>query len=66
MYLPQSIFEMDFNAKFANQSAFTVLLVKRLIVKGESQIALNTNYHLTNVPVSDSISGKGRGARLSE
>ena len=60
IYLPQSQFNVSVTSaagsSTAQESAFTVIIVKKLLISGKSNLVLNTDYAATDVPLPQSIS----------
>ncbi len=55
IYTPNANFIVDPSASVAQDSAYTAIVAKRLIVQGGPTLVLNTNYSETSVPVPDGI-----------
>ncbi len=62
IYLPQGEFKVAVASsgtglgKIAGESAYTVIIAKKLTLSGISNLVLNTDYAASNVPLPDSIS----------
>jgi uncharacterized membrane protein len=54
--------ELSSNA-VADQSAYTVIIVRRVQLKQAPNLVLNANYHQTDVPLPEGLKGQG-GVRL--
>ena len=50
----------------ADESAYTALVVKKLILSGSSSLVLNTNYSLTDIPVPAGVGPVGGATFLRE
>lgn len=55
IYLPKGNLLVDPTAAVGEKSAYTAIIVKRLIVDNGPSLVLNTNYGATKVPVPDGI-----------
>ncbi|MEY4517383.1 MAG: hypothetical protein RL180_1729, partial [Pseudomonadota bacterium] len=55
IYIPNANFVVEPSALVAQDSAYTAIVAKRLIVQGGPTLVLNTNYSDTSVPVPDGI-----------
>ena len=59
VYLPKSELSIKINGKgsgdVAQESAFTVVVAKKITLAGKSNLVLNTNFNATDVPVPESI-----------
>lgn len=59
IYLPRGELAVSSNAKVADQSAWTAIIVKKLTVSSRSDLVLNTGYGQTDIPVPSGVSGTG-------
>ena len=57
IYLPKGILRIDSENPIAGDSAFTVVIAKRLQFIGNSRLVLNSDYSATDVPVPTGIAG---------
>ncbi|HEV7694301.1 MAG TPA: pilus assembly protein TadG-related protein [Hyphomonadaceae bacterium] len=65
IYLPRGSFLIDATQDVADESEFTVLVVRELELKDGPRLVLNTNYASSAVPVPEGVGNKGeKGARL--
>jgi hypothetical protein len=64
VYLPQGNLIVDANNKVADASAYTAVVVKRLILSKGPNLVLNTDYGSTLVPVPDGVGPQGATVRL--
>jgi Flp pilus assembly protein TadG len=55
IYLPNDIFQIAANSVVADQSAYTAIIAKRILLNQAPNLVLNANYAATNVPVPDGI-----------
>lgn len=63
IYLPNGNFIVDTNNKIAEDSAYTAIVARRLLLRKKPNLVLNTDYDNTTVPVPDGVgpqSGKPR------
>ncbi|QGM47882.1 pilus assembly protein [Methylocystis heyeri] len=51
IYTPKGTLVIDTNNYVAQQSAFTIIVANKMQLYGGPNLVLNSNYHLTNVPV---------------
>jgi len=51
IYTPKGAIVIDANSAIAQQSAFTIIVADKMQLFGGPNLVLNSNYHLTNVPV---------------
>lgn len=63
-YFPRSNLQVDADEPVGDESAWTAIVVNRLIVMEGPHLVLNTNYNESNVPVPDGIRGAGQPAKL--
>src|SRR5690606_27885348 len=67
IYLPRGAFLIDAEQDVADESEFTVLVVRQLEMKGAPRLVLNTGYGLTDVPVPEGVGNRGdKRVRLVE
>jgi Flp pilus assembly protein TadG len=66
IYLPQAELHIEAQDSVADQSAYTAIVVNRLVMSDAPNLVLNTNYDETAVPVPDGIRGAGQPIRLIE
>ena len=57
IYLPRSLLELSANAIIAGDSAYTALVVGKLLVRGGPNVVLNSDYEATDVPVPPGLIG---------
>ena len=57
IYLPKGILRIDSENPVAGDSAFTVVIAKRMQFIGNSRLILNSDYSATDVPVPSGIAG---------
>lgn len=55
IYLPNGNFIVDTNNKIAEDSAYTAIVARRLILRKKPNLVLNTDYSNTSVPVPDGV-----------
>lgn len=55
IYLPNDIFQIATNTVVADQSAYTAIIAKRIVLNQAPNLVLNANYGATNVPVPDGV-----------
>jgi Putative Flp pilus-assembly TadE/G-like len=55
IYLPNDVFQVATNTVVADQSAYTVVIAKRIQLNQAPTLVLNANYGATNVPVPDGV-----------
>ncbi len=60
IYLPNGRFIVNAPGKVADQSAFTVVVAKTVLIGDSSQMYLNSNYVATNVPVPAGLGPSGK------
>jgi hypothetical protein len=65
IYLPRGQIHVDANQPVADKSAYTSIVARMVTLYGGPHLVLNTNYHLTSVPVPKGIKGAGQPVRLS-
>ena len=66
IYLPRGELAVSSNAKVADQSAWTAIIVKKLTVSAKSDLVLNTGYGQTDIPVPSGVSGTGSSIVLEK
>ena len=57
IYLPKSVLELSSQAIIASDSAYTALVVDKLMVREGPNVVLNSDYEATNVPVPPGLIG---------
>jgi hypothetical protein len=57
IYLPKSTLQIDAEASVAGASAYTALVVNKLLVREGPVVTLNSDYDATNVPVPPGLIG---------
>ena len=55
IYLPNDIFQIAANTPVADQSAYTAIIARRIILNQSPNLVVNANYGATDVPVPDGI-----------
>lgn len=55
IYLPRGVFEISAPAKVSDQSAYTIIVAGRIEITGGPEMALNTNYAASAVPVPNGV-----------
>ena len=55
IYLPRGVLAIGSNARVADQSAYTVVIVDSVVLTGGPNMILNANYGSTNVPVPEGV-----------
>jgi len=55
VYLPKSKLTIDADTPVSDQSEFTILVAQKIELNSSLQLFLNTDYHLTTVPVPDGV-----------
>lgn len=58
-YLPRGNLIIDTQKPVADASAYTALVVRRLEMKGAPTLVINSNYHLTDIPVPSGVGPVG-------
>ena len=66
IYLPRGSFLIDANQDIAEESEFTVLVVRMLELKAGPKLVLNTDYGAIDVPVPGGVGKQLGQARLSQ
>lgn len=64
IYLPTTSLIVDSSAQMGQESAYTAIVARRLVLLSGPQLILNTNYDQTDVPVPAGIRGAGQGVAL--
>jgi len=64
VYLPNGNFIVDANNKVADASAYTAVVVKRLLLSKGPNLVLNTAYDSTLVPVPEGVGPQGNTVKL--
>lgn len=57
IYLPQGQIIVDANKPIADQSAFTIIVARRIALMAGPNLVLNSDYNSTNVPVPGGLNG---------
>jgi hypothetical protein len=60
IYLPQGILSISSNTPVADQSAYTVIVARRLALSSKPNLVLNTGYSATDIPVPAGVGPTGR------
>jgi Flp pilus assembly protein TadG len=60
IYLPQGILSISSNTPVADQSAYTVIVARRLSLSSKPNLVLNTGYSATDIPVPAGVGPTGR------
>lgn len=55
IYLPNGNLIIDTNNKIAEDSAYTAIVARRLILRNKPDLVLNTDYSSTTVPVPQGV-----------
>jgi hypothetical protein len=55
IYLPQGMLSVAANAPVADQSAYTIVVVRQFSLSAGPTMVLNTNYSATDIPVPDGV-----------
>lgn len=66
IYLPRGILTIDTKNPVADESAFTVVIAKRMQFKGNSTLILNSDYAATDVPVPAGVRGQNAKVYLTQ
>ena len=64
IYMPNNSLFVDGTAKIGQESAYTAIVARRLVLLQGPHLVLNTDYHLSDVPVPEGIRGAAQPARL--
>ena len=59
IYLPHGELAVSSNARVADQSAWTAIIVQKLTVSAKSDLVLNTGYGQTDIPVPSGVNQAG-------
>lgn len=65
-YLPQGNLIIDTQKPVADASAYTAIVVRRLEMKGKPTLVINSDYHLTDVPVPTGVGPVGAEVYLRD
>ena len=65
VYIPAATLRVSGTNTVADQSAWTVIVAKSLIVDGAANLVINSNYAGSTVPVPGGVGPNGGGARLT-
>jgi hypothetical protein len=60
IYLPRGILSVTSNTPVADQSAYTVIVARRLNLSSSPNLVLNTGYGATDIPVPAGVGPTGR------
>jgi Flp pilus assembly protein TadG len=60
IYLPQGILSISSNTPVADQSAYTIIVARRLSLSSKPNLVLNTGYSSTDIPVPPGVGPMGR------
>ena len=66
IYLPRGVFHVSTTAPVSDQSEYTAIVARRLVLYGNSNLFLNTDYHATPVPTPAGIGPIEGGVRIVE
>lgn len=66
IYLPRGKLFIKSNTPVADQSAFTVVIAKRMQFYGNSKLVLNSDYGATDVPVPEGVLGQNAKIYLTK
>jgi hypothetical protein len=66
LYIPQGFLTVDSKNPVADNSAYTVIVARRIKLKGAPKLVLNSNYNATDVPVPQGVGPVGGHVRLVE
>lgn len=66
IYLPKGNFIVDTNNKIAEDSAYTAIVARRLILRNKPDLVLNTDYDKTTVPVPMGVGPVSAKPRIVE
>lgn len=64
IYLPQGNLHIDAEKPVAQNSAYTIIVVRQLTLSEGPTLVMNSNYSATDVPVPEQIRGIGRTTQL--
>lgn len=59
IYIPRGTLRIDGTKPVAAQSEYTAIVARKVQLNRSPHLVLNTNYHLTDVPVPDGVKGVG-------
>lgn len=65
IYLPNGIFKVHAGSKVGEQSAFTVILARKMDIGSSANLVINTDYASTSVPVPDGVGPQNGVVRLT-
>ena len=63
IYLPNGIFKVHANNSIGEESAYTVIVAKKVDIGAEAELVINSNYSATTVPVPEGL-GPSSNLRL--
>jgi hypothetical protein len=66
IYLPMGILSVKSTNPVADRSAFTVIITKKMVFEGNTQLVLNTDYSATDVPVPKGVRGQNAKVYLAK
>jgi Flp pilus assembly protein TadG len=66
IYLRDGVLDVDANRPIADQSAYTVIVARRINVRSGPDLVLNTNYEGTDVPVPEGVGPRNSSAFLAQ
>ncbi len=66
IYLSRGHLNVDADNPVADQSAYTAVVVRRLLLNSGPNLVLNTNYGATDIPVPENIKGLSSNVALSK
>lgn len=64
IYVPEAQLVVEGRSDVARDSAWTVIVARRLQLKGSPSLIINANYSASDVPVPDGVGPRGKGAQL--
>ncbi len=64
IYVPEARLMVEGKSDVARDSAWTVIVARRLKLKGSPSLIINANYSASDVPVPDGVGPQGKGAQL--
>lgn len=59
IYLSRNTLSVDANAPVADESAYTAIIARKLLLDAGPNLVLNSNYSATDIPISNALSGVG-------
>jgi len=65
IYFPNGIFRVDAQAPIADQSAYTVIIARKIELYRNLDLVLNTNYGDTDIPVPEGVDGLAENVILT-